>query len=538
MILGNLKINIRSISVSITSKYFQNFTIANSLIRAGIILFFWFLLLLSVFYSGHLYSNDASTKIESARNFYSHGSFAINEQGGAWGIRGRDGNVYPHFSLGSIMAMIPPFALYKLSCTLLNKKLPKFALSVLATFCNLLCTAGIGVLLYVFFLEMGTIKYKAFLYAHIIIFTSEMLQYSSTAWSEPAAFFWGMLGIVLLINKSYNESFIYRKWVLWAICAFIASLIRIEYITFFIAFLFVSMVQDRKHIKKYFFPGMIVLSVFLLHMWFNYYRFKNIFDFGCFSQMDGEGKVSLSNSFLYSLRSLSARFTSWTHIKNIVIIYFSFGRIHWFWVCPLLAIVPFTFKSKTKPKIVKDLFIGACITQIMIIAMGGNSWCWGNRYLYTTFVYLLLPVFFLSNTTSKFKFVFVTLSWAGLIIAFMSTLVNYHFVQELLVKTDGCYKTMVENNLYIAHAPIWTHIILFPKLFINTCVLFIQGEQFQLYDQIRESCLDIWPVSMCRAGINSYLAFGLWFMTIGSTICYWKYIVSTRFTYRQRINRI
>ncbi len=124
------------------------------------IVFVWFFLGLSIFYSGHLYSNDTVSKLESASNFVEHGSFYIDGSKGAWGITGRDEKIYPHFSIGSIVMMVPPVLLYKILFVVTKEHLSPLALSALTTGMNLLYTAVIGALFFVLLINYGIQKKK------------------------------------------------------------------------------------------------------------------------------------------------------------------------------------------------------------------------------------------------------------------------------------------------------------------------------------------------------------------------------------------
>ncbi len=488
------------------------------------IVFIWFILSLSIFYSGHLYSNDTVSKIESARNLIKHGSFEVSGYNGAWGVVGRDGKTYPHFSLGSILVMVPPVLLYETLSAITGKPLPKFVQSVFVSGFNLLYTALSGCFFFIILIQLGKSKRDAFIYANIIIFCSELLQYSSTGWSEPAALCWALLGFIFLLR----DTTVKRQWVLWAVCAFIASLIRIEYIVFFLCLLFVTLLKNRAEWRTYITPLVIVCSVVLAHMWFNYFRFESVFNFGYFGRDTGEN-ASIIASGATSVFEVVCRFFSRSYLINVYRTYISFGRVHWFWICPLLALLPFAIHYKKYPLLVKQIVIAAGIAQFAIMAMGSNSWCWANRYLYTTFPFLLLPVFFIPIEKKKLLIAFKLLSVIGFIVSLLSTLVNYHTIQEILVNKYGYYKAMYIYSTNTLKAPFWLHIKMLPKQFINTLSLFTKGNNLPPWEALRVECFDLWPVSMCGVGINSFLSFGLWLALLVTSIGFGVKVVVPRF---------
>ena len=479
------------------------------------IVFIWFILSLMIFYSGHLYSNDTVSKIESARNVIKHGSFEVSGYNGAWGRVGRDGKTYPHFSIGSVLIMIPPVLIYETLSAISGKPLPKFVQSVLVSGFNLICTTLIGMLFFLLFKHLGKSSKRSFIYANIIIFTSEIWQYSSTGWSEPAALLWGLLGFaILIIGKSDPmRQPSNQKWVLWAMCALIASLIRLEYITFFIFFLFITFLYNKTQWKSYIPLLFIICTSMIIHMGFNFYRFESFFNFGYFGQVSNKS-VSMAASGANSIMEIIYKFFPKNYLRTIYRIYISFGRVHWFWVSPLLILSPLVIFYKKIPLLIKQVFIAACFQLCIITAIGSNSWCWGNRYLYTTFPYLLLPVFFLPLEIKNLSRAFKIFSVVGFIISLFAVLVNTHYAQELLVGKYGYHKAMWESTSNFINAPFWLHVKLFPKMIVNTLSLMIKGNNLPPWELLRTNCLDIWPVGLCGAGINSFISFGLWFVLI------------------------
>ncbi len=496
-----------------------------------IIVCVWFILALLIFYSGHLYSNDTVSKIESARNLLTKDSFEVSGYHGAWGIPVESGKTYPHFSLGSILMMLPPVLVYEIVSQITGAPLPEFVQSVFVSGCNLLYTALSGSFIFILLFRLGKSKRDAFIFAAVAVFCSEMLQYSSTGWNEPAALCWGLLGFTILATGRNKVSSV-RPWILWAACSFFASLIRIEFIVFFLSFLFVDILQNKREWKRYILPLIIIGSVIFAHIWFNYYRFGSPFNFGYFGRSAGKS-ASILVSGSSSIRDLFHRFFAGSYLITVYRTHISFGRVHWFWVCPLLLLLPPALFLRKFPPLILQMLIAAGIMQLVIVAMGANSWCWANRYLYTTFLFLLLPVFYIPFENKKLFTAFKIMCIIGFAVSLLSTLVNYHHVQEILVNRYGYAKAMWDNSNTLFSAPVWLHAELFPGQLVNTVRLIFAGNNLPEWESLRTECFDIWPVGMCGAGVNSFVAFGLWILLLSVVIFFIRCVVIPRYLNEQ-----
>ncbi len=491
-----------------------------------LIVFIWFFLTLMIFYSGHLYSNDTLSKSESALNVITKGSFEVSGYHGAWGSPGRDGKNYPNFAIGSILTMIPATLCYKTLSVITGNVLPKYILSAFLTGGNIIITALSGCLIFILLVQFNQSKRKAFLFANIMLFSTEMLQYSSTGWSEPAAFFWGLLGFAILSVKrdSNTDKMPLHAWTLWAVCSFMASLIRLEYTVFFLFFLVVHFFSNKTKWKEYLLPLCVLCFVIFIHLGYNFYRFESIFNFGYIGQNMNKN-TSVISSGVSSASDILQMFNPSRYIATFYRTYISFGRVHWFWVSPLLALCPFFLLYRQMPTIIKQIFITACFYLVIIIAVGNNSWCWGNRYLYTVFPFLMFPVFFFPLNKKNVSIIFIVLSITGFIISLISSLINAHVVQEILVKKYGYTDAMWKYTTHFFSAPFWTHVKFFPEQFLNTIMLIEKGGNLPPWEVLRTDCLDIWPVGMCGAGANSFLSFGLWFLLVVTTILFFIKII-------------
>jgi hypothetical protein len=477
-----------------------------------LIVLVWFVLSLGIFFSGHLYSNDAVSKIESATNLILHGSFEVSGYDGAWGIPAADGKSYPQFSLGSILMMVPPVCMYESASVLAGRPLPEFVRSALVSGLNLVYTALSGTLFFIMMASLGKKRREAFIYANILIFCSEMVQYSTTGWSEPAALCWGLLGCTFYTAGKKNVAR-GNSWVCWAVCAFFASLIRIEFIVFFLSLWGIDLWYSRKEWRSRILPVCIVCSVVLAHAWFNRYRFGSMVNFGYFGR-GAENEPSMVSAVAAGFVEMARRFFSGVYCETFFMTFLSFGRVHWFWVCPLIVAVPAGLWIRKYPAIAGRIAGAAGIMQFVVVAMGPNSWCWANRYLYTSIPFLLLPVFFIPTERKRIYLLFVMLCAVGLVVSLAGTVVNYHFIQELAVERYGYSDAMWGSAVHVLAAPVWAHLQKFPGCLMRTAALAGAGNAVPAWETLRTAYLALWPVSLSGAGVHPTLAFCFWILWV------------------------
>lgn len=478
---------------------------ANKKFKTDTLIFFWFVLSLFILFSGHRYSSDSTSKFESARAFMTTGSFNLSDSENGWGRKDSEGNEFTYFTFGSVLLMFPPAICIELLHLISGKTIPEEISSFCITFQNLIITALIGLLLFKLF-RIYNFSYKqSFYYSTIIVFGSQILQYSSTGWSEPGAFLFSLAGFYY-INKDSG------KWILLSVFFALVILIRIEFAIYAIVFISLSVLKNNLKVKmliKMFISFGLILSLQLI---FNYIRYHNVLDFGYFSFTGSTSKAG------YSL-SLFARY-----IRSFFYSYLSFGRLHFFWVSPLILLnilIPFHWNGI--PQKIKIAYISSLITLLIIPFAGYNSWCWGNRYIYLYFPYLLITIFFIKNITLKIYFRILLIF--ALIINALSTLVNSHVVQEILANRYGAAKSIELSAANFTKTTFLYHIKLFPDNLISTFKLLISMPDNKTWEWFRYNCLDIWPVGLSAFSQNPYIPFLLWITVILLTIIYYKKVI-------------
>lgn len=478
-------------------------------------IFLWFVLSLGVFYSGHLYSNDTTTKVAVARSIVRRGSVAVTATRDVWGPRGTDGRTHPHFSLGSVLVMVPPVVVETVLAWLRSRTVPAYAISVLVTAQSLVYTALSGTLIVLLFLHWGLGRRRALLGGGATVFSSEMLVYSSVGYSEPAAFFWGLLGLYFLVGAGVRLS-ASTRWALWGLCAGVASLVRIEYVVFFTLFAGVELLRGASPRRSTAVGLGLLALMFLGHLWYNEIRYGGLLNFGYYT--GGTVSEGSTAAAAETRHAILGWFRPSRFFRGFYRIFISWGKVHWFWAFPMTVLFPLVVASRDRvPPALKTAQIAALAYCFLFPGMGQNSWAWANRYMYTVLPYLVLGVAFVPATGRAGRaIVFVVIT--GFVISALGSLVNFHVTLERLVDLHGYHHAMSVSAENMIHAPVWEHARQFPYQLAETIKLAWGGAGGRPWEWLRVNCLDIWPVGLCAVGVWRGVAFGGWGLWTGGSI--------------------
>jgi hypothetical protein len=472
----------------------------------------WFVAVLAVFWSGHLYSDDATSKIDAVTIMIERAARAAGapHDTARAAIKPRS-----PFSIGSALLMGPPVALYRAASAARGRPLPRYALSALITAGNLLLTAGIGVMMLIALRRAGMSRGWALAHSLTLMCATQLLVYSSTGWSEPPALAIGFAGVAMT-GAIGQPALRPRRWIVFGLCAALATLIRMEY-AFFFSFIALVSAWRMRDIRPVAVIALSMAAAMAGHLWYNEFRYGAWMNFGYFGQSaNGRGWVD-------SVSDVAGRFFSPVYTRTAWRTFFSFGRLHWFWAAPPLALVFAALRRRpATPALFRDAAWAAALTLMVTPAFGSNSWCWGNRYLYTLLPFLLAPVFFLPYTTARLTGAYAALAGAGALIASMGSLVNSHVVQEKLVARYGYETAMWEATSAFWEAPFWLHLAAFPRLALNTARLAVGAFPDARWATVRTECLDIWPAGLAAAGAPPRLAFGAWLgVAVAAAAIFW-----------------
>lgn len=485
-----------------------------SVVTFSVWMFLWLVVTLSVFFSGHLYSNDSLTKIHSMRNFLGTGSFRVSSVR-TWGHTGRDGIYYPQFSLGSILNTAPSVATFRFAEVVTGTKLPQELLGALVVYQNVLYTALIGVCMFLLMLVSGLPSFSAFLWSSAIVFGSQILPYSSTAWSEPGAFFFGATAFLLWTFFQRNgKSRI--AWFAWSVAALAASLIRIEYVAFFLLFALVVTIRKKRMPAGIHYSGPAGIVLLIGHLGFNLYRFGSFSNTGYIDMSAGHS--NRLSQIISSALSIETIGYAWSFLV-------SFGKVHWFWVSPLLVLVPLIFiHRKTVPDGIRSLFYASLLFMPLHILLIGTakeactSWCWGFRYFYTTFPFLLIPIGFIYPCFGRWRKALPILVGLSITMSIVPSLTNFHLVLEHDIARHGFDSVMWERIHVPWHAPFFDHFHLLLQQIGPTIDLALGRTLEPSWELLRTQCLDIWPVGFAAMGFDPRLGFLLWALNVVAAV--------------------
>ncbi len=494
----------------------------------------FFFLVLMIFYSGHLYSSDTQTKIESARNFLTRGTFAIDMSTGAWGVSGRGGAVYPHFSIGSILAVMPAALAGIVIAPITGAQLATRVTGSMVVLTNVAITAIFGAVLFWLYRRWKLSARRALAFSAAVIFASQLWPYSSTGWSEPLALLLGLAAFacIAFIQSDTTPRSSWVRWIFWGACAGAASLIRIEYTLFFLIFACVWSLREKRRVSNVFAGCAIIGLISLAHPLFNYLRFGASADFGYFASGDTHTAVdAVRNAIHYAGDIIISRET----LKHAYWFFLSFGKNHWFWVSPLLALsLTIPWQWPKLPSNVRTLFLTAAMfTPLYIFLINTaewccTTWCWGYRYFLVTFPFLLLPLAFTVWERRWTRIVFVCLAGVGVGISFFAAVVNFHVALERLAAQYGYEQTMWGRTASFAGAPFWEHVRMFPEQLRNTFALLTGSVISGDWEVLRITCLDIWPVGAVAQGAPAWLSFGAWGALVAITAAFYWIVLHPR----------
>ncbi len=489
--------------------------------RLPALVFVWFVLALLVFYRGHLFSNDSLTKLRSAQSLLDHGDFDIVARDGVFGITGSNGRDYPYFPLGSILAYLPPVAVWIIAGAA-GISMPDFGVKACVALSTLLTTAITGLLLFIYLQNRGISTRKSFFFSSGVLFATLLLPYSSSGWTEPAALMWTLAAVTVLGRIRTRTT---SQWMLFGVFGGIAALMRIELIVFFLLVLLFDIVQHRMAVWQAAGALIVLLLFFSLNLWFNNHRFGSPFYFGYFSSANPDAAGSDPGLAAQTAGSFFRRLHLRSYLPKLSAMAFTFGKNHFFWAAPLLMLTPIAlWANKAGLKKTGSILPAAFVSLLVVTGLGYSTWSWSNRYIYIFVPLLLLPIAFVSlRERAVFRRAVYVLGAFGLVVSVSATFVNYHVVLESLVLQNGVDSVMRDSLWSIQNAPIWHHLIYFPERLIKTVQLATGIRQSGSWSQARIEYLDMWPVGLSTAGVPPPLSFLLWLGLVAVTV--WLFFI-------------
>ncbi len=489
-------------------------------LHAGIGCFVLYLGTLMLFYSGHIYSNDTVAKMESARSFLKHGTTAIDPQSKGWGLVGKDGKVYAHFPLGTVVVCIPPLVVAGFIKSIVHVPQAPYLETAFVALQGVVATALCGGILAMLLVAIGLSFGRALCASACIVFCSEILPYASSGWSEPYALLLAVVGCCSLI---YSHKYIYvkRSILVWGICVGCVTLFRIELFVFCLFVWCGATIIHRKYWRTYLVAALIMSGIFCLNLWYNNCRYGNYFDFGYFGHTATVAEAS-AHATITDFSNRAIRSDYWMRLYWLL---FSFGKLHFWYVSSLLLLVPvWFFTIKAVPKIVLVYALSALCMVPLLPLVGINSWAYANRYVYVIFPFVLLPLAFIVRAPCAVLVSIGSAALVGFITSVVGSLINYHVALERLVNRSDFSHVMC-INLDIRTAPWWEHCRMLPGAFVSSFKLVFGMVPHVSREWVRTQCLDVWPSSVIGAGVNPVVAMGLYCILLVAVSAGWVTII-------------
>lgn len=448
--------------------------------------FLFLLLLLSLFVSGVIDSLDGFSYLAVARNIYYEGEPTAppnidNTKGKGQILRtfkGKNGKTYATTGLGYSLALVPAVAVadlfYKYYGINHSYKFPlenDWLILLTASFTNIIFGAALGVVLLLYFLNLGLSNKHALLMSLIAIFATNLWVYTKYSFAHMMFIFFLVLTFYLL--RKHSES-LKRKLLFFAGISF--GILSITYNQTFLFWIiplilyYVLLIRLNNRLfsfKKilchllFFLAGF--LPFFFIYNWFENTRAMESISITSFS---GIGQ----SASMFILKTPPA-----VLIEGVYGQLFSPGRSIFLYSPLLLLIFIFwrNIKSICKPELIIFLLMLVLYVSFYstLSTLGkpdqgyaglwhGES-SWGPRYLtpLIPFGMLLVGVIFVQLKNKAKLLVFVPLLLIGLYVNFLGILmpyqVKFHELEEEFHVNSTQYTLYTYSNLLPRYSPVF-----------------------------------------------------------------------------------
>lgn len=449
----------------------------------GLFLFLFFLL--TIFASGTIDSQDGQLYLAVARYIYYTGEptappYEFNFDGSAKNIHmgtylGGDGKTYSPTGLGYSLALLPAVALtdwvYKIQGV--PVKLEHFPLEsdwfilFSASFTNSFFGAMLGVIMFLYFLEMGLNKKQSLIIVFITLFATNLWPYTKHSFAHMMFISFLVLTFFLIRKFVQNGRL---SFLIWSGVSFgITSITYNQSFTLAIIplslyYLLLTKVSFKKpNLKKVvrdFAIFLLALSPFLiLFFWFENLRIREW--------------MALANENFIRRYSVFLDVPISVFIEGIYGQLFSPGRSFFIYSPVIFTIILFWNRiKKTGPELVALItlsfiyiifFASLYVTEDPKFGSRGlwdGELSWGPRYLLTLipFAMLIVGIIFKSLSKKQVVFIFTPLVLIGLYINFLGVLMPYQIklagLENELFVNGHKYTHYSYSNLFPRYTPI------------------------------------------------------------------------------------
>lgn len=468
--------------------------------------FIFLFLFLSLFSSGVLDSQDGFQYLTVARNIYykhepitpSYSEYNSEKNIYMSSYIGRDGKSYAATGLGYSLALIPAVAItdlfYKIFHLTPYVYFPlenDWLIFLLASFTNAFLAAGLGVILFSYFMELGLSKKQSLFISLVSIFATNLFVYAKNSFAHMLFATFLTLSF-LMIKKFYHSQKV--KFLIFAGIAYGIMIISYN-ATFFLTIpslitYFILLTKPGLNVKKlkslfkeltYFFIG--AFPLILLHIWFENIRSGAAADPAVLSSYATD---KLSHFF-------GAVFT-----EGLFGQLFSPGRSI-FLYSPILLIIVFFWnkiRSKILPELIVFLLMAALYVSFFAMQVTyGDTYqglqglwhgetSWGPRYLTPLIPLGMLIVGVIFQRLGKIQryLFFYPLIVIGLLIELIGVVRPY---QIKLYNLEGSFyinSTKFNSSIYSNFIPRYSPVLSMSKSFLKLFITFPKTLNHGIYN--------------------------------------------------------
>jgi len=469
--------------------------------------FFALLSVLIFFSSGVIDSQDGFQYLAVARNIYYTGKLTVQPEDSKANFnniymsvyKGKDGNIYGPTGTGFSLAYLPAVALTDLVYKVYDIKPDKYfplesdwLIFLTAGFTNSFFGAGLGIILFLYFLEIGLNKKQALIMSVVGIFATNLLVYAKHSMAHMMFIFFLVLSFYLLKRYSKLKK---TKLLIFSGTAFgvvmntynpTFMLPGIPYILYYLFLmkpkLAIGSLKRLSHDFLFVFLGALPFITF--YLWIDNIKTLD----------PSYNQVSFYSNYI---DLVLGHFAGTVIFEGIYGQLFSPGRSI-FLYSPLLAlIIIFWHKIRKNIRAEVIVFLSLLVIYIIFYAIqnvytikeglvgfwhGESSW--GPRYLTPLIPFGLLIVGSLYKNLSKRQeiFIFLPLAVISFLIQMVGVIVPYQNKFHNTEKHFYVNQTEYTNYMYVNLLPRYSPLITMPKELIKMAALFPKTLSHGIYN--------------------------------------------------------
>lgn len=453
--------------------------------------YFLFLVsLLSLLASGVMDSQDGLQYLATARNIYYSGKptsppYEYPEKNIHMGVyTGKDGNTYSAVGLGYSLALVPAVAVTDIFYKIYHiKPAVHFPLEndwlilLLGSLTNIFFAAGLGVIMYLYFIETNLTKKQAFILSLITLFATNLFVYSKHSFAHMMFITFLVLAFYLIKKYAGNNQ---RKYLIFAGAAYGATALsyNASFILTFPSLIIYYLLLKKTPLKLTSLKSLFTDSLnffigtipFLIpYLWYEHLRNSSQLDYVNFAADKlAHVPVSMFIEGLYG-QLLSPGRSIFIYSPVLVIIIFFWHKIKANVLPELTALTVMALLYIPFLSIQVVWGDGGSLGTYGYTALWHGEASWGPRYLLPLIPFGLIIV---GNIYSKLKImqkilIFYPLVIIGLYIELLGVIVPYQIKNYNLEKSFHVNKTEFTNYIYSDLIPRYTPILSMSKNLIT-----------------------------------------------------------------------